>query len=224
MTFSPHECDGTTLAGVSDVLGACRVRLTAVDQVILGPMIREVAEGQAYGIWKLRDAVEPEFAREGADGVKAANAGGDSMLIGKPAPDFQLELVDGGHFKLSEQKGKVIVLDFWATWCGPCIQAMPELLKLADEFKGREVKFVSINMQEDQASISSVLERMKIHPTVALDIDGVAGERYQVSAIPQIVVIDTETKVADLVIGANPGYIDQLRTTIQKALEPKKSK
>jgi hypothetical protein len=104
------------------------------------------------------------------------------------------------------------------------MQSMPEVDKLMQEFKGRDVKYVAVNAQEDEATVKSALERLKIDPAVALDIDGAAGERYQATAIPQIVVIDTEMKIADLIIGANPGYIDQLKASIQKALEPKKPK
>ena len=131
-------------------------------------------------------------------------------------------MLDGKRFKLSEQKGKVIVLDFWASWCGFCMQSMPEVHKLMEEFKGRDVKYITVNAQEDQATIKSALERLKIEPTTVLDIDGAAGERYQATSLPQIVVIDTEMKVADLIIGANPDLIDQLRASIQKSLDPKK--
>ena len=92
------------------------------------------------------------------------------------------------------------------------------------EFKGRDVQYITVNAQEDQATIRSALERLKIEPTTVLDIDGAAGEKYQATSLPQIVVIDTEMKVADMIIGANPDLIDQLRTSIQKALESKKPK
>ena len=59
---------------------------------------------------------------------------------------------------------------------------------------------------------------------VLIELDGAAGEKYQATSLPQIVVIDTEMKVADLIIGTNPGFIDQLRASIQKSLEPKKPK
>lgn len=224
LTFAAKECDGATLAGTGEVLGACRVRLNSVDQLLLGSMIRETAEAQAYADWKLRDAVEPEFAREGPGAGPSANPGSDSVMIGKPAPDFQLDMLDGTRFKLSNQKGKVIVLDFWASWCGFCMQSMPDVHKLMQEFKGRDVQYITVNAQEDQATIKSALERLKIEPATVLDIDGAAGEKYQATSLPQIVVIDTDMKVADMIIGANPDLIDQLRAAIQKALDPKKPK
>lgn len=222
LTFTPHECDGATLSGKSDFLGACQVRLSAVDQLILGPAIRDAAKELMYGSWKLTDAVEPDFARDTAGAGQPGAGGSESALVGKPAPDFQLDLATGGKFKLSEQKGKVVILDFWASWCGPCMQSLPEVEKLAAEFKDRGVRLVAVNMQEDKASVAAAMERLKIKPDVALDIDGAASERYEVSAIPQTVVIDADSKVAALFIGGGPDTFEQLRATLQKAVDQKK--
>jgi thiol-disulfide isomerase/thioredoxin len=222
LTFTPQECDGTTLSGKSDYLGACQVRLNAVDQLILGPAIRDAAKELMYGSWKLTDAVEPDFARDTAGTGQPSAGGSESALVGKPAPDFQLDLAAGGKFKISEQKGKIVILDFWASWCGPCMQSLPEVEKLAAEFKDRGVRLVAVNMQEDKATAAAAMERLKIQPEVALDVDGAASERYEVSAIPQTVVIDTESKVAALFIGGGPDTFEQLRATLQKAVEQKK--
>ena len=82
----------------------------------------------------------------------APGGGGDpgteSPLVGKPAPDFALDLLGGKKFRLAEAKGKVVVLDFWATWCGPCLQAMPQVEKVAGEFRDQGVQLVAVNLQE----------------------------------------------------------------------------
>jgi len=222
LTFAPREFNGTTLIGKSDVLGECRVNVNAVDQFIFGGTIKKAAEEQIYAAWKLSDAAEPRFVHESENGGEAGQAPkSESALISKAAPDFQLDLLSGGHFKLSEHKGTVVVLDFWASWCGPCMQSMPVTDAVVSEFKDSKVQLIAVNMQEDKSAINGALERLKIQPTVALDVDGAAAERYQVSAIPQVVVIDAESNVAEVLIGANPGFADQLRETIKKALLPK---
>lgn len=216
LTFVPRDCDGSLLSGTSDVLGSCNVRLSGVDELILGSRIAKETEEQTYDSWKLRDAAEPEFAKDSP----ASGSGGtmvDSILVGKPAPDIQLELLSGEHFQLSTQKGSVVVLDFWASWCGPCMQSMPLVDKVMEEYKDKGVKLFAINMQEDKATASGAIERLKIHPAVALDVDGAAAERYQVTAIPQLVVIDKENKVAQLMIGGDSA---ELRAALDKVLAP----
>src|SRR5262249_21362197 len=70
------------------------------------------------------------------------------LTVGQKAPDFELKDPDGQTIKLSSLKGKVVVLDFWATWCGPCKMAMPGIQKLHEEFKGKPVKVFGVNIWE----------------------------------------------------------------------------
>src|SRR5207244_3104114 len=154
-------------------------------------------------LWKLTDAVEPRYIRDAALGSASGRPdAAESGLVGKAAPDVHLELLEGGRFNLTEQKGHVVVLDFWASWCGPCMQAMPQVDAVVEEFAGRGVKLVAVNMQEDRTAASGALERLKIHPSVALDVDGAAAEHYQVTAIPQTVVIGADGNVAQVFVGA----------------------
>ena len=136
LTFSPKECDGATLAGIGDVLGACRVRLNAVDQLLLGSMIRETAEAQGLrpleASRRRRTRVRPRRRRGSAKPRTPAPI--PSCSANRP-PISNSIMLDGKHFKLSEQKGKVVVLDFWASWCGFCMQSMPEVDKLMQNSK-----------------------------------------------------------------------------------------
>jgi thiol-disulfide isomerase/thioredoxin len=221
LTFDPQECTGKALSGTSKLLGACSVDLNLIDAIVFGSMIGNENGERSYRTWKLTDAVEPRYIRDAAQGGAGDRPpGSESGLVGKKAPDFHLDLLEGGKFNVAAEKGHVVVLDFWASWCGPCMQAMPQVDAVVEEFASRGVTLVAVNMQEDRAAASSALERLKIHPAVALDVDGATAEHYQVTAIPQTVVIDAAGNVAQVFIGGGLDFPTQLRAAIENAMAP----
>lgn len=220
LTFNAERLEGERLEGKSEVLGACQVQLKEVDQLLIGEGVDRAAANLVYQQWKLQNAPEPKAAVDDAGQASGRSPGMDSALVGKPAPDFHLELLKGGKFHLTENKGKVVILDFWATWCGPCLQAMPQVEQVASEFRDRDVRLVAVNLQEDPKQISAMLDRHKLKPEVALDRDGVVAEKYAANAIPQTVVIDRQGTVARLFVGGGPHLGDQLRDALKTLLEP----
>jgi thiol-disulfide isomerase/thioredoxin len=146
-----------------------------------------------------------------------------SSLVGRPAPDFELELLAGTKFHLADAKDKVVVLDFWATWCGPCRQAMPEVERVVDEFRGRNVQLVAVDLRESQDQIAAALPDIQTRPTIALDADGRVADLYRVTGIPQTVVIDRRGTVARCFMGAVPGLAGSLRNAVQEALSGSES-
>jgi peroxiredoxin len=219
LTFFPESSDGAKVSGKSDVLGSCFVELANVDQLLIGSMIESTAAELAYHRWKLQHAVEPKVAQDIASGNSDGRTPGtESPLVGKPAPDFNLELLgaNGKKYRLSENKGRVVVLDFWATWCGPCIQTMPQVEKVVAEFEAQGVQLIGVNLEEPAKTVAAMLERHKLKLAVVLDRDGVAATKYQATAIPQTVVVDREGNVARLFVGGGPHLAEQLRDALRE--------
>ncbi|NOY42677.1 MAG: TlpA family protein disulfide reductase [Planctomycetes bacterium] len=213
LTLHPQKFEAGVLHGVSDVFGNCHVKVSQVDKLLFGQAIDEAIKHQSHQLLTLKPAIVPRFVT--ADASTPAEAGQDSALVDQMAPPIKLKRLDGTQFDLADQKGKVIVLDFWATWCGPCIQWMPQLEQIVSNYSDRDVELITINLLQDKEAIEPALERMKINPTTLLDIDGVVADAYQATAIPQTVIIDQQGKVVRLFIGGSP----QLKQPLVEALD-----
>ncbi|WP_435020070.1 redoxin domain-containing protein [Tundrisphaera sp. TA3] len=212
LTFVAERVADDAVIGRSDVLGPCEVKVQDLDQLLIGGAVEKEATQLAYQQWKLQDAPEPRSAQ--ADAAPLGNDGTESPLVGQPAPDFTLKLLGGGDFHLADARGQVVILDFWATWCGPCLQAMPQIDKVAHEFEAKGVKLVAVNLQEPPAKITALLERIKLSPTVALDRDGIVAGKYAADAIPQTVIVDRDGKLVRLFVGGGPKFEDRLRDAL----------
>jgi peroxiredoxin len=213
LTFRPEQFADSTLSGTSDLLGTCRVALEYVDQLLFGSAIEEAATRAAYQQWKLQYAVEPKFVQDEKN--KSGGAGVESPLVGKAAPDFDLDLVGGDKFRLSEHKGKIVVLDFWATWCSHCVETMPDFVRLHGGSAGRNIDVVAVNLEEAPEQISAILERHNWHIPVALDRDGVVAAKYGVTAIPQTVIIDGEGKVVRHFVGGGSNLLQNIDESLR---------
>ena len=137
-------------------------------------------------------------------------------LIGKKAPDFDLTLLDGSKAALAKHKGKdVILLDFWATWCGPCRKSLPLLIEVSEKFKDKGLIFYAVNQRESLETIKDFLTTQNLKLPAALDSDGKLGEAYGVEGIPQTVLISKD----GIVQAVHVGYAPEMKTTLTKQIE-----
>jgi thiol-disulfide isomerase/thioredoxin len=136
-------------------------------------------------------------------------------IVGKPAPDFTLSTLTGTSVKLSSLRGKVVVLDFWATWCGPCRRWMPIVARLEKELRGRNVRFYAVNERDERAKVEAFLKSTGVTVPVLLDPEGRAGVAYDASSIPLTVIVGRDGKVADALVGLHPE--EDLRAALKRA-------
>lgn len=220
VTFTPTQSTTTNFSGENAIIGPCNFPLEDVDQLIIGDQMLTEVTDIAYNRWKLQSAIEPLVTAAMEQGNDTSSAA--SPLVGQPAPEVSLQLLDGTPFKLSEQTGKVVVLDFWATWCAPCMQTMPLVEQAIGQFDTETVTLISINLQESPQQIRPVLERYNLNVTVAMDTDGVAAARYEAKAIPQLVIVGKDGVVKQLYVGGGAKVVEQMSSTIEQLLsEPK---
>ncbi|HEY9778383.1 MAG TPA: DUF2092 domain-containing protein [Planktothrix sp.] len=143
-------------------------------------------------------------------------------LTQKPAPALNLDTLAGGKFDLSSFKSKdVVVLDFWATWCPPCRRALPILAEVTKEFKPKGVEFYAVDEMEDPAKIQEYLASQKLDINVALDRKGEGGSAYQVTGIPQTVIVGKDGVVHVVHVGFMPGLKERLTQELDALVQGK---
>jgi thiol-disulfide isomerase/thioredoxin len=133
------------------------------------------------------------------------------------AADFELIDLAGRPVRLRDLHGRVVVLNFWATWCGPCRDEMPGLGTLASELGPRGLAVVGVNYKEAQPGIEAFLRERQVVLPVLLDTKGAVAERYQVYALPATFVVNRRGMVVGTVLGGRDwvgadarGYLSQL--------------
>ncbi len=120
---------------------------------------------------------------------------------GEPAPDFSLTLLDGSEISLSDLRGQVVVINFWASYCGPCRQEAPELQAVWERYKGAGVVLLGLSYKDAEDASRAFLEDLGITYLNGADRRGKIGRAYGITAVPETFVIDAEGKVAWLRIG-----------------------
>jgi thiol-disulfide isomerase/thioredoxin len=141
-------------------------------------------------------------------------------IVNKPAPDFALRSMQGPSVRLSEHLGEVVVINFWATWCGPCRQEMPLLDALYGKYKQAGLVLLSVNIDENVEPAIEMAQTLKVSYPVLLDARKEVSRAYDVGAMPVTVLVDRAGVVRYVSEGYKPGYekryTDKLRELLNE--------
>lgn len=140
----------------------------------------------------------------------AANKAEKELVKGKPAPNFSLKGIDGKPVSLSNFKGRIIVLDFWGTWCGPCIQELPKLKSAYEKYKSK-VNFMGIACNENEDDWRKAVAEHGLNWTQAINAgDNDVSVLYGVMAFPTKIIIDKELNIVKRFTGATEEFYQAL--------------
>ncbi len=159
--------------------------------------------GEEYGPRDLPAALVPEGAS-----VTAA--------VGSLAPDFLLENLDGGESRLSDYRGRPVVLNFWATWCRPCRKEMPQFVEAYDKYSADGLVIIGLNLQEGKSIIQPFADDYGIDFPVLIDRDGEVGDEYRLLGLPTTFFIDRSGVIRSIFRGPLEGAVDG--TNVQGAI------
>ena len=209
MALTVEKFTPDAITGTHPVYGRCTVPMSevyAIRNTLPDPSVGE----QVVRGWRLAYAPEPVLPESGGEG---------SALLGKDAPTFKLAMLDGsGDFDLGQQKGRVVVLDFWATWCGPCVRSLPGLIETMAQFPAEQVRFVGLNQAEVPEQVKRFLETRGWKLAVAMDAGQNVARQYGVDGIPHTVVVGPDGKVAWVRTGYDPDGETAVADAVKKLL------
>ena len=150
----------------------------------------------------------------------AAGTASSAIAPATTAPDFTLHAMGGGaNLRLKEQRGRVVMVNFWATWCGPCRQEMPQLNRLYEKYKSSGFVLLGVNVDDDASKAADVAAKLGVTFPVLLDTDKAVSKLYDLSTMPSTVIIDRDGKVRFVHRGYLAGYEDNYEKQIRELLK-----
>ncbi len=139
--------------------------------------------------------------------------------VGLEAPDFEVALLSGETFRLSEQRGKVVLINIWASWCGPCVMEMPDIDRLAQDY-AENLVVIGVNCGEDEQTVADFVAENGYSYLFAADPEYyISGMLYPSQGIPYSIVVDAEGVITQLHVGGGQGMYEVLEGYVLEAME-----
>jgi peroxiredoxin len=142
----------------------------------------------------------------------------NALELGQAAPDFTLKSMAGTNLKLTEQRGKIIVINFWASWCGPCREEMPVLQKFYDKYQDLGVSVWGINVEQENQAGRDFLADLNLSFPILFDASNTISLMYQVAAMPTTIIIDRDGLIRYAFQGYKPGYEKKYAKAIKQLI------
>ncbi len=136
-----------------------------------------------------------------------------------PAPDFSLPAIGGKTVKLSDYKGKVVLLDFWATWCPPCRVAVPHIMELQQALGGRGFQAIGLDLDDNTADVENFLKKTPVNYPIAHATETVRVSYGGIAAIPQVFLIDRKGMLRERYQGFTRESAEQMRKAVEALLQ-----
>lgn len=142
-----------------------------------------------------------------------------TIAVSTNAPDFTLRSMDGPNLRLQEQRGQVVMINFWATWCGPCRQEMPHLTRLYDKYRSAGFVMLGVNVDDDARRATDLATKLGLKFPVLLDTDKTVSRLYDLGTMPTSVLVDRNGRVRYVHNGYVAGYEDLYEKQIRELLK-----
>ena len=149
----------------------------------------------------------------------AMSAWAAQITLSGPAPDFTLKSLEGRNLRLQELRGQVVLVNFWATWCGPCREEMPHLNKLHDKYHASGFVLLGVNVDDDPAKAIALAAKLGLRFPVLPDADKKVSKLYDLRAMPSTVLIDRDGRVRYVHRGYQNGYESTYDAQIRELLK-----
>jgi len=151
--------------------------------------------------------------------VVTATASGKMPAVGAPAPDFTLRSSTGKNLKLSEYRGRVVMINFWATWCAPCREELPHLNRLYQQYRRAGFVLLGVNIDDNPKSAQAMATHVKLAFPVLFDTGKQVSKRYDVDAMPSTLIIDRDGKVQYVHRGYRTGTEKEYEARLREILK-----
>lgn len=206
-----RKSEDDDMAGrMAEMMRNMKVRFELAELEVNGPIADEEF------VFKAEPGDKKEESPFGLKGAFGEDAGFSRFeLSGQKAPDFSLKLLDGETFTLSAHTGSVVLIDFWATWCGPCMKALPEMKKLHEKYKEKGLVVIGVSRDKPghEEKIRETFQKHKLAYPTGIDVNQIADD-YKVRGIPCLVLVNRDGIVQGRKVGFGGGM-----ATLQKEIE-----